>query len=264
MDTVEERQPVLIDVQGEKIFAVFHRPLLPRKVPAVLVCAGFAGNKCGKYRMLVSLGKELAKRGIAVLRFDYRGAGDSEGEFNHMTFESKVSDALASLRFLVNDPQIEASRIGILGRSLGGAVAVVAAARSGSIKSMAFWASVFYTHPWRDLWEAMQKKQELTLNQAKTLSSLASEIPNDLFLQQLFALDIVKECETLKEVAFFQVHGKLDQVVSFEQAEEFRKTRSGIPNSEFLPLPQTDHDFSDRAERELTLMKTCQWFQRTL
>lgn len=117
MEQVELREAITLENNGEKIFGILHRPLHASHVPAVVICPGFAGNKCGKFRMFVTLGKELAKQGIAVLRFDYRGAGDSEGEFRDITLEGKISDTLKCLNFLADDPQIDSSRLGLLGRS---------------------------------------------------------------------------------------------------------------------------------------------------
>ena len=194
MGPVEIREAVTLENHGEKIFGIIHRPLSihnnSKKVPAILICPGFAGNKCGKLRMFVTLGKKLAQLGIAVFRFDYRGAGDSEGDFSEMTIDGEVSDTLKCLDFLQNEAQIDASRIGILGRSLGGAIAVLTARRSQKIKSLALLAPVFKSDPWRELWKSIQSKQSLAKTDKEVLRHLPANIPNLIFLTQIFQLGL--------------------------------------------------------------------------
>jgi alpha/beta superfamily hydrolase len=263
MQAVENREAIILENQGEKIFAVLHRPLGNQPVPAIVICPGFAGTKCGKFRLFVTLGKELAKRGIAVLRFDYRGAGDSEGEFSDMTVESKVSDTLTCLHFLAQDPQIEASHLGLLGRSLGGAIAVLAARRYASIKSLALWAPVFKSDPWRQLWEAFNSNQAET-NTQDLLRHLPPHIPNLEFLQQFFKLDMAQELKALRDIPLLHIQGEQDQVVKIEHAQEYRRIREGIDQTHFIQLPRSDHDFSDPLEQLTIIEKTVKWYQTTL
>ena len=262
MEPVELRETVTIKNKGEKIFGILHRPLHVTQVPAVVICPGFAGNKCGKFRLFVTLGKELAKRGIAVLRFDYRGAGDSEGEFQDITLEGKVSDTLKCLEFLAQDSQIDPQRLGLLGRSLGGAIAILTA-RQFAIKSLVLWAPVFKSDPWRQLWESFQanpdnqKKQEI-------LRHLPANIPNLAFLKQFFALNLEDELKELAKVPLLHLHGAKDQVVKIEQAQDYEEACRGHANTRFVQLPQSDHDFSDFSEQTIALQETFQWFQQTL
>ncbi len=266
---VENREAITLKYQGEKIFGILHRPLCEHPVPVVLICPGFAGNKCGKFRLFVSLGKQLAQAGIAVLRFDYRGSGDSEGEFSDITLEGKINDTLSCLDFLANDPLIDANRIGILGRSLGGAIAVLAARRHQHIKSLALWAPVFKSDPWQKLWNAMKSKSlqgEPQINAANQalLKNLPANIPNLEFLKQFFSLQLDNELKELQHIPLLHIHGALDQVVHIEHAKDFENVRAGIGQSHFIRLPNSDHDFSDSADQLTILKETKQWYQQTL
>ena len=108
------------------------------KRPAFIVLHGFgstreAGNVRGPCAM-------LNKLGYATLRFDMRGCGDSEGQRGHLICLEQVSDTRNALSFLAGHPNIDDTRIGVLGSSFGAAVAVytagvdarVAACMSGS------------------------------------------------------------------------------------------------------------------------------------
>jgi uncharacterized protein len=263
MQKWEEREAITLVNQGQKMFGIIHRPLYQTAVPAVLFCPGFAGNKCGKHRVFVTLSEELARRGILSLRFDYRGSGDSEGSFHDMTLESKVHDVLAALEFLSHDPQIDSSRIGILGRSLGGAISVLAAKRQGNVKSLALWAPVFSSDHWQDLWK-LSKAEKLTSAQAEAIKNMPAKIPNMQFLQQFFSIRMQDELESLQHIPLLHIHGEKDSVVKVEHAEEYRKSRSASQNTRFVRLQNSDHDFSDFHEQQIAIQETYQWFQETL
>src|SRR5689334_11180360 len=76
-------------------------------------------------RAAAYVSRALAARGIAVLRFDFTGLGQSAGDFSQSTFSSNVDDVVCAARYLREHhaaPQL------LIGHSLGGA-AVIAAAR---------------------------------------------------------------------------------------------------------------------------------------
>ncbi len=263
-EPVETREAVTLENQGQKIFAILHRPLhLKAPYPAMVICPGFGGNKCGKFRLFVTLGRELAKRGIASLRFDYRGAGDSEGEFSEMTLEGKISDTLACLDFLAKEGQIDARRLGLMGRSLGGVIAILAARRFPLIKSLVLWAPVFNSDPWRQLWEAVKSRSH-DFQQQELLRHLPIHVPSLAFLQQFFRINIKKELEELKEIPLLHIHGELDQIVKIEHAKAYELARKGLSQTRFVQLPRSDHDFSDEQEQRLAIQETCDWYEKTL
>src|SRR6185369_13842866 len=74
----------------------------------------------------VHIARALSSRRIAVLRFDFTGLGESEGEFAATTFSSEVSDLVAAARFL--EREYQAPRL-LIGHSLGGAAVLAAAAQ---------------------------------------------------------------------------------------------------------------------------------------
>jgi putative redox protein len=72
----------------------------------------------------VRIARALAARGIGVLRFDFTGLGQSEGDFSHATFSGDVADLAAAARVMEqvgHPPRI------LVGHSLGGAAALAAA-----------------------------------------------------------------------------------------------------------------------------------------
>ncbi|MCI0486652.1 MAG: alpha/beta fold hydrolase [Blastocatellia bacterium] len=75
----------------------------------------------------------LAQQGIASLTYDKRGSGASTGELYKSDYGDYANDALAAVRLLREQPQVDAGRIGLIGFSEGEWVAPLAAMRSGEI-----------------------------------------------------------------------------------------------------------------------------------
>jgi uncharacterized protein len=260
MDKVEKRDWVSFENESAKLFGIVHRPLLVKgKRPAIVFCHGFEGNKCGRHRAYVTLAQEFAKSGFVSLRFDYRGSGDSEGEFKDVTLEGEISDTLKAIDLLSEDDQVDPDRICLFGRSLGSVIAIQAAARHQAIKSIALWAPIYSTVFWRELWEASQRNT-LTEGQEKALERL-HRIPNGTFLSEFFNVDIGKELQTLSAIPLLLIHGEKDSVVPIQQSEMYQKARQRVEGAtSFIRLPNTEHDFSDQVEQEMAMRKTYDWF----
>lgn len=261
---IEEREPIVLHNQGQKIFGVLHRPLNAEKSPAVLMCHGLGGHKIGKGRLYVLLAKKLAALGIASLRIDFRGSGDSEGEFSDMTVEGEVSDAIAALNALKIDPRIDSSRLAIFGRSFGGVIAILAAHQFAEIKSLALWAPVFGSEQWQEKWQKAHAAP-LEPHQRKALMSIEGLQPGYPFFQQLFALKLHEQLKHLTNVPLLHVHGEKDLIVDLSHARKYKEVRHhAVAKTHFKLLPETDHDFSHFAERDEALEETAAWFLNTL
>jgi fermentation-respiration switch protein FrsA (DUF1100 family) len=138
--TVDETPTGFVS-EGLRMDALLHRPDNAKgKVPAFIVLNGFGGNKEGSggrsaARMFTSLG-------YAVLRYDSRGCGKSEGPRARTVPQEQVIDVKNAVTWLSQQPGIDASRIGVLGQSFGAAVAVYSAGvdtRIGACISFGGW-----------------------------------------------------------------------------------------------------------------------------
>ena len=90
--------------------------------PLVIMCHGFGGRMDafpGGYFQLWS--DALTAAGLATLRFDFNGHGDSEGRFRDMTVYNEIEDAAAVLQYAMTLPDV--TEIYLLGHSQGGVVA---------------------------------------------------------------------------------------------------------------------------------------------
>jgi pimeloyl-ACP methyl ester carboxylesterase len=105
--------------------------------PAVVLVSGSGSQDRNEeifgHKPFLVLSDRLTKAGIAVLRYDDRGAGQSTGDASAATSADLSMDAEAALRFLREQPKIDAGRVGIAGHSEGGLIAPMVAARSEDV-----------------------------------------------------------------------------------------------------------------------------------
>jgi len=73
-----------------------------------------------------TIGKTLTQKNIAVLRFDFTGLGESEGDFEHTNFSSNIEDLYSASQFL--ETEYKAPSL-LIGHSLGGADVLFASAK---------------------------------------------------------------------------------------------------------------------------------------
>lgn len=105
-----------------EIPAVLHLPECVDPVPAVILCHGTSAEKDEAYGLFVYLAKALAEKGIASMRLDFAGCGESKAKPTDFSFCGEVDDVEKVYAFLCQQKQIDPKQIGILGLSQGGRV----------------------------------------------------------------------------------------------------------------------------------------------
>jgi uncharacterized protein len=108
-------------------------PLGEGKHPLIILTNGGGNNERNIKSLSNWLAPILAHCGIAAFVHDKRGTGESEGEFNKTTYDDYAKDAGSCAIFLSEHSRIDASKIGVIGGSEGGRIAVLAASRSKEI-----------------------------------------------------------------------------------------------------------------------------------
>jgi hypothetical protein len=93
------------------------------------------------HKIFLVLADALNRRGVAVLRYDKRGVGESTGNYATATLTDFAADAESALAFLKSRPEIAADRVGLVGHSEGGAVAPMVAARDPSARFVVLMAA---------------------------------------------------------------------------------------------------------------------------
>lgn len=133
-------------VDGQKVVGTLEVPDGTAKPAVILLLHGFNGNRNEleipslKQGVFVRAANAWAKQGLASLRIDFRGGGDSEGSFADTTISGQVKDALAAIEFLQTQSSVDPKRLALVGWSQGGAVAAIAAGRTKQrLAALALW-----------------------------------------------------------------------------------------------------------------------------
>ncbi|HLI21314.1 MAG TPA: alpha/beta fold hydrolase [Stellaceae bacterium] len=118
---------------GLKLRGVLHLPEgASGKRPGIVLSHGFGGSCRGAGHP--QLAEALARAGYVVLRFDFRGCGQSEGARGSVIVAEEVDDLRHALDFLASQPSVDPARIGAIGASLAGSVAIEVAAGDPRVK----------------------------------------------------------------------------------------------------------------------------------
>ncbi len=113
---------------------------LPRKnkeFPIVIIISGSGPqNRDGEmfgHKPYWVLADHLTKNGIGVLRFDERGVGESQGNFEEATIATFTSDIESAIKYLQDKKDINTNQLGLIGHSLGGIIAPKIASKNKDI-----------------------------------------------------------------------------------------------------------------------------------
>jgi len=115
-----------------------------RSYPAVVMLHGFASHKDEVGDMYLREARALANRGIASLRIDFAGTGDSEQPYTANTWTGMVADAAAAYDWLVDHPRTVDDRVGVLGFSMGSKVGLGLLAERPEARALGSWSGALY------------------------------------------------------------------------------------------------------------------------
>lgn len=256
----ETREWIIFENEGKKIFGVIHHPHVENP-PIVVIMHGFASSKVGTNRSWVYMAEALTKAGIAVLRFDFRGAGDSEGSLTEMDLDGYLSDALVAADVVKSRGY---RRMGFFGSSLGGAVSVLTAARLGGVDSLALWAPVASGQLWAQDFIECNKHLDSS-NLEEMLTSYHGVQLHPKFKEQFGQMVPFEEVKELTDVPLLHLQGENDTTVSVRHQKAYQKSREGASApSRFICYPDIDHNLGFEPVLPEVIEETVQWFQKTL
>ncbi len=135
-------KPIIFESEGKKLFGVVHL-VEGEKGPGVILFHGFTGHKAESHFIFTRLARLLCKNGISVLRFDFMGSGDSEGNFEDMALHTEMKDGENAVKYFKKFKKIDKERIGVLGLSMGAVTAVYTALKLNT-KSLCLWSPLAY------------------------------------------------------------------------------------------------------------------------
>lgn len=208
-------------------------------------------------RAVVHISRVLTQAGIAVLRFDFTGLGDSGGEFARTDFSSNVADVTAAAQFLERNyraPEL------LIGHSLGGTATLVAAARIPSSKAVVVLGApyepshLFHHFPAARDELARHGEAEITVGgkSYRIMRGLLDDVDGANMDETLHRL----------ERALLILHAPRDELVDVANAARiFAAARH--PKS-FISLDSADHLLSDDADARYAGNLIVAWAERFL
>ncbi|MDQ6983064.1 MAG: alpha/beta fold hydrolase [Mariprofundus sp.] len=227
------------NIEGLKLAAWLDMPLDGKPRAYALLAHGFTLTKGLKAYNHIS--RALTRQGIALLRFDFTGLADSEGDFSDTGFSSNVSDIMAAAAFL--EKEFESPRI-LIGHSLGGAATLVAAHEITSANAVAVIAAPCDPSHITHLFAG--REAELAQRGA-----LKIKLGGRRFLIKKQFLDDVNQASTCAATAGLNkalliFHSPHDTIVDIKHAQHIYES-ARHPKS-FISLDNADHLLSDPAD----------------
>jgi exosortase A-associated hydrolase 2 len=156
--TASHEEAFYFSSAGQALYGVLHAPAAdgPR-LPAprgVVYCAPFAEEQTLTHRVGVTFARQLAAQGYWVLRFDYYGCGDSAGEFEEATLQTRLADIAAAVGMLRE--RMGAGKVTLWGFRLGATLACLAAEQDSEIDSLLLWEPIVNVPAYFDQFLRMQ------------------------------------------------------------------------------------------------------------
>jgi pimeloyl-ACP methyl ester carboxylesterase len=122
---------------GITLVGTFTYPSEGEIFPAVVLISGSGpqnrDEEIFNHKPFLVLSDHLTKQGIAVLRYDERGVGESTGDFSIATTSDLARDTEAAVQYLLQREEVDRSSVGLVGHSEGGIIAPLVASRNSNI-----------------------------------------------------------------------------------------------------------------------------------
>jgi hypothetical protein len=249
--------------KNQKIIGVLHIPNI-RNPPGILMAHGFSVDK-DEHGLFVKTAREFCRNGFMVLRFDFRGSGESGGRFEDIKIGDNVSDLKKAIEFM-SKQKINKQKIGLLGASFGGAISILAL--NQKIKALVLWNPTFKIKEvfedyfkkiigvdWLDEIEdkgfvLLYKKRE------KKFFKITKEFWNDMKNKDLNSFARKINCPTLI------VHGDKDTIVPLAHSKELFKILK--KPKQIKIIEGSEHGFHDQDSSKEAIDLSLKWFVKWL
>ena len=241
-------EAVFIDGDHGRLKALIQKPELKQgeKCPMVIFCHGFSGRKDGPMFELIA--DTLQAHGIASIRFDFNGHGESEGEFKDMTVPNEIEDAKKVVEY-VSDLRYVSS-LAIVGHSQGGVIAAMTAGQLSEALGKSPFKAVALMAPAAVLRDdairgSTMGKQYDPFDPGEYVELWGGLKLGSQYIHTAFSLPIYETAAKYQGEALI-IHGNADRVVPYTYGERFHQI---WPKSELVIQEYFDHGFSQNIYR---------------
>jgi len=218
--------------RGQRLSGIMEIPVDDHPIAYAVFAHCFTCSK--NYKAVRHISRALATEGFAVLSFDFTGLGDSEGDFAETSLASNVDDIVAAAEML--EASYEAPSL-LIGHSLGGAAAIMAAPRLASVDAVVTIASPASLDNLAERLEPARSEIEREGQAEIDLAGRRIRIGRSL-IRDLDEIEMSSAIADLDRPLLI-MHSPADTVVDIENASEIFRT-AGHPKS-FISLDPADH-----------------------
>jgi putative redox protein len=227
------------NTDGQVLSARLDLPVAGKPAAYALFAHCFTCSK--NIKAIAHITRALNREGIAVMRFDFTGLGESEGDFADTNFSSNVEDLIDAANFL--QAHYQAPDI-LIGHSFGGAAVLQAARHIPSSRAVVTIAAPadprHVTETLGSATRIIQSRGEAEVSLAGRTFKLKKQFLDDLQLVNM------KDVLTKLDRALLVLHSPIDETVGIDNAAQiFQAARH--PKS-FISLDQADHLLTDQAD----------------
>jgi dipeptidyl aminopeptidase/acylaminoacyl peptidase len=150
----------------------------------------------------LQIAEQFSSHGIPVLRFDFRGSGESEGSGNLLL--NRIMDLNAAIKFVI---ELGHKSIGLLGSSYGGATAILVASENRNVRCLTTWSTPCNL---TELFGSMKEQSQ------EPLSAEAATDFQPNFMQYLSRHNVAEAAKKVRNILV--IHCKGDKIVPWSQA----------------------------------------------
>ncbi len=248
---METLEPLTVHNQaGLRLAAVLHRPEGSQSELGVVVAHGMLSSKeSDKHRQLCS---RMSNLGILALRFDFRGRGSSEGDPADLTLSNEIDDLQSAAGTL---GELGVRRFGVIGSSLGGTVALLAAPHLSGLQALLTIASPAHLPD--------EPRPEWGIPEHQPYQDRVRLGPGTYLLKRFFTdnrrHDPVATAATIR-CPWRIIHGECDEVVPVADAHDLAAAN---PAADLLLHPAADHRFSGSGQLDWLLDRVEEHIRRS-
>lgn len=233
----------------QKLVGIRHIPKGKSPFPTVILYPGLTGGKAEGYRKYVRLSRLFAHSGFQVFRFDFRGHGDSFGNFEDFVMDDIVKDSKEIFEFIRDHKDVNRKRIAVVSRSLCPGLYIRLTSRD--IKAMVLHCPAAYPKA------VIERGYGVGIKYGRRAKG--GFILNEKFWENL---DNYNAFTSVKyaDVPIIFISGDEDSTIRIDEVEELYK-RANSPKK-LVTIKYADHTFWRREHEEKVNKATLDWIKK--
>jgi len=227
--------------------------------PAVLLLHGFGGNRHEHSGLFIKAAASLARAGMVVLRFDFRGSGETGGCTRDITIKTQMQDAHDAFDHLLGHGFVNKRAVSVIGLSFGGLTAALLAGERKDVAALVLWEAV---HDMKAVLKRLYGHLSIRAVRARGYMQAGLIQLGSGFFDALDEINVDAVASKYTGPVLL-VQGVEDTVVPVDTAYQWKRTFSQT-EAEVDLIQDADHAFTHDVWAWNAIDRTVAWLQRAL